>query len=169
MTGKFLPALLLCCSVTGIAIAQPCNLTPTASTVTTPICSDRPLQFTATNIPGATYEWKDPGNNTFSYVKDGLLPTLPPLGTGNYTVAITVGACVYNVPVPINTIDLTPTVPVITQLGPVCPGKDDRLSAASSGAPGLVYLWTLNDNSTFNGKDLDRCGRKHGRCVYCSR
>lgn len=158
MTSKVLRMLLLSCSTAGVAFAQPCTLTPTASVTTTPICSNRPVQFTATGIPGATYQWKDPSATVFSTIQNGVLPSMPPLGAGAYTVTITDGPCVYNVPVFIqgSDIDLTPTTPVVTQLGPVCPGKNDKLSARSTGATGTVYTWTFPDGSTNLGSDQDR-------------
>ncbi|RYD59182.1 MAG: T9SS type B sorting domain-containing protein [Sphingobacteriales bacterium] len=157
MTSKLLPALLLCCSTAGVALAQPCTLTPTASVVTSPICSNRPVNFTATGIPGASYQWTGPGGN-FSTAQNGTLPNMPPLGAGNYTVTITVGACVYtvNIFIPGTDIDLTPSKPSIKQIGPLCPGQDDKLSASSTGAPGIVYTWTYPDGSTHLGVDQDR-------------
>lgn len=157
MTSKMLRALLLCCSTAGVALAQPCTLTPAASVASLPICSNRPLQFNATGIPGATYVWKDPAGNTFSSVQNGILPNMPPLGAGTYTVTITDGPCVYNVPVVIQgpDIDLTPSTPSIKQLGPMCPGQDDKMTASSTGAPGIVYTWVYPDASIHTGVDQD--------------
>jgi gliding motility-associated-like protein len=158
MTSKLMRALLLCYSTTGVALAQPCTLTPTASVVTTPICSNRPVQFTTNSITGATYEWKDPGGTVFSSVQNGTLLSMPPLGAGIYTVKITDGPCVYNASVTIQgpDIDFTPTTPVVKQIGPKCPGQDDKLTASSTGAPGIVYTWTFPDASTHLGSDQDR-------------
>ena len=104
-----------------------------------PLCTGQALSLTASSIAGATYSWSGPNSFTSSS-QNPVRSSLTTLDAGSYSVIASVNGCasiasITNVLIT----TLTPT-PVASSNGPLCPGQNLQLSAAT--IPNATYAWT---------------------------
>jgi gliding motility-associated-like protein len=116
-------------------------------TVNSPICVGSTLNFTASNIGGATYSWSGPNSFTSNIQNPSIVNiTLP--GAGTYSCTATISGCVGppgTVAVVVNTV---PTTPTVGANSPLCVGQ--TLSLTSTFQLGATYSWTGPNSFTSN-------------------
>jgi len=115
--------------------------TPAAPTATSnaPICEGLTLNLTASDIPGATYEWTGP-NSFSSSIQNPSIPNATIAASGIYSVIATVDGC----PSLAGTVSVTvtdvPAAPTAGSNSPLCVGQTLNLTA--SFIAGATYNWT---------------------------
>jgi len=129
------------CNSTAGSVTVLVNNVPTSPTAGNngPLCTGQALSLTASSIAGATYSWSGP-NSFSSTSQNPVRSSLTTLDAGSYSVIATVNGCasiasLTNVLIT----TLTPT-PVASTNGPLCPGQNLQLSAAT--IPNATYAWT---------------------------
>ena len=137
----FLAALLL--SVPGVwaQCTDPFNLT----VITSPVCTQRSLQLSATSYPGAVYNWTGPAGSGFGgiYPYNPVIPNVTLAHSGIYTVTATLpGGCIYNAAINV-TVETTPPKPtVVVNTTPTCPHTTVNMLANSGSPIGSTYYWS---------------------------
>jgi gliding motility-associated-like protein len=117
---------------------KPVPLAPTLGT-NAPVCEGANLILTASNTPGATYNWTGPNGFTSS-AQNPSITAAGPLNSGDYSVTATVNGCSSLPSSVLATVNPLPPAPVINANSPVCQGNTIMLSA--SGISGATYTWT---------------------------
>ena len=103
-----------------------------------PVCEGSPLNLSALNITGASFNWTGPNN--FTNQQNPGKPNASYADSGVYTVVATIGNC-SSPPATIDVaIDYTPTLSAAFTNSPVCSGDTLRLTAQS--VNGVTYNWT---------------------------
>lgn len=123
--------------------------TATASS-NSPVCDGTTLNLTATDVPGATYNWSGP-NGFSSNVQNPSIPNASSAISGTYSVTIQIGSCISNPGTTNVTISPVPVAPTATNNGPVCAGTSINLTA--TGVAGATYSWTGPDGFTSNSQN----------------
>ncbi len=109
-----------------------------------PVCADSSLQLSATAASsGLSYQWTGP-NNFSSSNQNPLLNQLSLSSAGNYKVSVTLNGCSSEDSL-IVIVNPLPSIPLVSNNGPVCVGSIMQLTATDS-TPGVSYSW-LGPNS----------------------
>jgi len=125
-----------------IVSALPANASASSNS---PVCEGTSLNLTATDVPGATYNWTGP--NGFS--ADTQNPSVPNANvsiTGTYSVTIQIGSCISNPSTTIVSISPIPSAPGAANNGPICAGTSINLTA--TGVSGASFNWIGPDGFT---------------------
>jgi len=115
----------------------------------TPICVGQNLQFTAGNIPGATYMWTGPNGFT-SAVQNPNINNVMQTASGVYTVTATLSGCPSQQRTISVTVNPSPANPAASNNGPVCVNGMIQLDAMP--IPGATYMWTGPSGFTSNAQ-----------------
>jgi gliding motility-associated-like protein len=118
------------------------NTPPVTPQITTnaPVCARDSVTLTASNVPGASYQWTGP-NGFSSTVQNPVIKKANPVNSGTYTVIVSTVGCTVtsNAALPV-TVKAIPTVPIPGNSGPVCVGSSLNLFA--SNINGATYHWS---------------------------
>jgi len=119
------------------ASINPIPSAPTASN-NGPICSGDTLKLIASGISG-DFNWTGP--NGFTANQQNITRISAPVSmSGTYSVTVVVNGCKSLPATTTVSISNTPTVPVVSNNGPLCPGQTLVLTATS--VSGVSYSWT---------------------------
>lgn len=129
------------CTGPGGTVTVVVNPTPVAPTAgsNSPICAGSTLNLTASNIPGATYNWTGPNGFT-STLQNPSISNATIAASGTYSVTATVGGCTGPAGTVVVTVNAIPATPAPTSNSPVCQGTTLNLFTAV--VPGATYNWT---------------------------
>jgi len=108
-----------------------------------PVCDAELLTLSATQIPGATYQWAGPDGFTSNQAAP-VIPSASASQSGLYTLIATLNGCALAPQFLFVTVYPNPAVPSIQSNSPVCEGEALELSTAL--LPGALYEWTGPDN-----------------------
>jgi gliding motility-associated-like protein len=115
-----------------------------------PVCEGNTVNLTVTTINNAQYNWNGPGSYTAT-TQNPSITNAQINHSGQYIVTATQNNCTSEP----DTVDVLvapmPTVPVITNNGPLCAGNDIYLS--SNTINGAIYNWTGPNSFTSNNED----------------
>jgi len=118
------------------------NPKPTAPTIgnSGPVCTGTTLNFTASAIPGASYNWTGP-NGFSSVAQNPFINSITTNNQGSYTVTATVNGCTSTAVSTTVVVNQSPATPFASSNGPnICQGGS--ISLAASAVSGATYLWT---------------------------
>ncbi len=115
---------------------------PTAPTASNngPVCVGTTLGLFASTISNATYSWTGPNGYISSLQNPTVSTSATSLMGGTYGVKVTVNGCSSAITSTIVTVNSVPTVPTVSNNGPVCVGGS--LNLTSSTQAGASYAWT---------------------------
>ena len=124
--------------VSTAVVVNPIPLSPTAAN-NSAVCEGTSLNLTASNIPGASYNWTGPNGFTSSS-QNPVINNVPVANAGVYTVTATVNGCTSS-PVSTNAVvNPLPLAPLASNNGPLCVGSSISLSAGAIN--GASFSWT---------------------------
>ncbi len=140
-----------------------CNSTPLAATITlsdptppatpvattnAPICSGNLLELFATSASAGsiTYTWSGPNNFT-STSQNPTIASATLAANGTYNVTATLNSCVSPAGSVNVVINETPSTPVASNNGPICADSTLNLTASTTFAGAVSWLW--NGPNTF--------------------
>lgn len=122
-------------TITPVINPQPTS--PLASS-DSPICGTNPLNLTASNVAGATYNWTGPNGFT-SNVQNPTIANMSEDFVGDFSVTVTVNGCT-SLPA-VTTVGLASAdPPAISYSNPICQGQTLQLSGPTY--PNTTYAWT---------------------------
>jgi len=104
-----------------------------------PLCAGQTLNLTASDIPGATYEWTGP-NSFSSSIQNPSIPNATIAASGIYSVIATVDGCPSLAGTVTVTVTDVPAAPMAGSNSPLCVGQ--TLNLIASFIAGATYNWT---------------------------
>ncbi|MGZ3862527.1 MAG: PKD-like domain-containing protein [Bacteroidia bacterium] len=118
---------------------NPIPAAPSASS-NSPVCLSNPINLTAGNVTGATYNWSGPNSFTSS-VQNPTIASSTAADAGTYSVSVTVNGCTG----PVKTVTVTINPPPSGTLtpgsnSPVCSGQ--TLTLTIGAIPSASYSWS---------------------------
>ncbi len=121
------------------------------------LCEGENLILTTPDLPGASYEWKNPFGATVSISSELRIDNIQTSGAGRYTIIQTIDGCPSDeqfVDVIINEI---PAKPVINNNSPICEGE--TLVLTVDNLAGYQLVWTgPSGNNLGNANDVTLSG-----------
>lgn len=125
--------------VVATVTVNPIPAAPTASS-NSPVCLSNPINLTAGNVSGATYNWSGPNSFTSS-VQNPTIASSTFADAGTYSVSVTVNGCTG----PVKTVTVVVNNPPSGTLSPasnspVCTSQ--TLSLTIGAIPAASYSWT---------------------------
>ncbi len=131
-----------------ITLADPNPPATPGATSNGPVCSGNILQLNAvTSTPGAvTYTWTGPNNFT-STSQNPTIASATLAANGTYNVTATLNSCVSPAGSVNVVINETPSTPVASNNGPICADSTLNLTASTTFAGAVSWLW--NGPNTF--------------------
>ena len=119
-------------------VVNPVPSSPTAAS-NSAVCQGSTLNLTASNIPGASYNWTGPNGFTSSS-QNPVINNVPVANAGVYNVTATLNGCTSS-PASTNVVvNPLPLAPLASNNGPLCVGSSISLSAGAIN--GASYSWT---------------------------
>ncbi len=85
-----------------------------------PACAGQPINFQATDLPGANYSWRGPSNFSSSLPNPTIVRADPTVHPGTYSVIATIEGCSSDTMSVDIVVAPTPGVPVIRPIAPIC-------------------------------------------------
>jgi uncharacterized protein (TIGR02145 family) len=127
-----------CMSAKSFTYVTSCD-TPDVTT-NSPVAMGGTINFSAVNIPGATYSWTKVGTPAFTANEPSFsLVAVSDSVAGTYQLSVTYGGC--TTPVASTTVVILPQAPAITGTAALTTGGTLTLTATSQTA-GVTYHWT---------------------------
>ncbi|MDD2792145.1 MAG: gliding motility-associated C-terminal domain-containing protein [Sediminibacterium sp.] len=117
-----------------------------------PICDGGTLQFNASALTGASYQWTGPNGFTAA-VQNPLINGAGVTADGDYVLTVSVNGCASDPAVTKAIVNAVPAVVNITSNGPVCDGQTLRLSADDVKA--AVYTWIGPNGFSAAAREID--------------
>ncbi|WP_020567403.1 Ig-like domain-containing protein [Neolewinella persica] len=114
-----------------------------------PACAGQPINFQATDLPGATYSWRGPNNFSSSLPNPTIVRAAPQTHAGTYSVVATIAGCSSDtMSIEVNVLP-TPGVPVVQPIAPICISDDDAVLNLvvnpNTATEGATYQWFIQN------------------------
>lgn len=114
-----------------------------------PACAGQPINFQATDLPGATYSWRGPSNFSSSLPNPTIVRADPSTHAGTYSVVATTGGCSSDTMSIEVSVLPTPGVPVVQPIAPVCISDEgavlELLVNPNTATEGATYQWFIQN------------------------
>jgi gliding motility-associated-like protein len=129
------------CSSVPVSISIVVNPIPSSPTAanSSAVCEGSNLNLTASNIPGASYNWTGP-NGFSSSSQNPVINNVRVANGGAYSVTATVNGCASSPASTSAVVNPIPAAPLASNNGPLCVGSSISLSAGAIN--GASYSWT---------------------------
>lgn len=127
-----------CETIAYATIIEPSQVIAPLASNDSPVCEGDSVNLFASNIVGACYTWKGP--NSYSSINQNTYINKITLSqAGTYSVTATINGCSSSASITTVTVYPTPSVPLLSNNGPLCVGDTLKLSAGN--LSGASYTW----------------------------
>ncbi|MFK8163859.1 MAG: gliding motility-associated C-terminal domain-containing protein [Lewinella sp.] len=114
-----------------------------------PACAGQPINFQATDLPGATYSWRGPNNFSSSLPNPTIVRADSLTHAGTYSVVATIGGCSSDtMSIEVDVLP-APGVPVVQPISPICISDEgavlDLIVNPNTATEGATYQWFIQN------------------------
>jgi gliding motility-associated-like protein len=141
------------------SLARIITVTPFPSITVTadePACAGQPINFQATDLPGATYSWRGPSNFSSSLPNPVIVRADPSTHAGTYSVVATIGGCSSDTMSIEVSVLPTPGVPVVQPIAPICISDQGTVLNLTvnpnTATEGATYQWFIQNGQVAVGE-----------------